>query len=397
MIRKEEINLGAQYFAPGQIWWFDLSAYKYKSEENPHNRRPYLVIASVGRRVYVTPVTHANVKGSNFRFAIPMIESDKIDGTANISYVCMDNIQQIRVDSYVADGGTYRYGGCITPSVMQKLLSGFIASVLLNNYESIFVDAAFDMALDLLDKRGDYNITGFTPCIVHGDAVLITDNDPIEYKKDYRMIDTINAQNNRSIANARRNNLTNNTIDETTDTDLAVDSNALEEDTGDNAVNEVSAENEVSTEYNETSKTARKNTKYDSASIERGAITFTSDELAEKFAKSLIEADPNGRMTVIDFQKEFTRTTGSFLNAVPAGRILKDMANSRSFDGMTSTYGCVFKKDILKGLSRKCPIEKFNKKQKLMDELKSDMEEYGKNVAGYKWGYSPTYLYALLK
>lgn len=381
MIKTNEINLGAQYFAPGQIWWFDLTPYDYKVEANPHCNRPYLVIASVGRRIYVVPVTHGDANGSNFRFSIPTIRGDKLDGTPDISYVCMDNIHQIRVDKYVADGGTYTYAGCLTPAIMQKLLAGTIASLFFNNYGPEFTDVAFDMALDIIENRETYAVTGFTPCVVHGDATLVitSEDEPMGYSKDYHMIDTINAQSNRAYA-ARK---------------VAVEESEKAVDDVETEANismvDTPEESEESTEV-----PTRKHTSYKSASIERGAIKFESDDKLEKFARSLIEINPNETMSIIDFQREFTRVTGSFINSVPAERILRDVAGSRTMIKNSIVFGCSFKKDILKALVRNCPINRFNKKKSLLDELRSDIDEYGREIAGYKWGYAPKYLTTFL-
>lgn len=383
MIRKDEINLGAQYFAPGQIWWFDLTPYDYKVDIDPHSRRPYLVIASVGRRIYVVPVTHGDANGSNFRFSIPTIRGDKPDGTPDISYVCMDNIHQIRIDKYVADGGVYTYAGCLTPAIMQKLMSGVIASLLFNNYGPEFIDGAFDRALDMLERREDYTITGFTPCVVHGDANLIitAEDEGVEYKKDYRMVDTIITHANRTYANSRK------AVEEPETTEIsqpviakAAPAEAISEE-----------------EFDDGAPTRKqKHTSYKAASIERGAIKFESDEMLENFARSLIEPDPNGRISIIDFQKEFTRVTGTFINSVPAERVVREVANSRTMVKNTMVYGCTFKKELLKKLIKNCPMDKFNKKKSLLDEIRADIQEYGRDITGYKWGYAPKYLTAFL-
>lgn len=46
-----------------------------------------------------------------------------------------------------------------------------------------FIDGAFDMALDMIEHREDYTVTGFTPCVVHGDANLIitAEDESFEY------------------------------------------------------------------------------------------------------------------------------------------------------------------------------------------------------------------------
>ena len=402
MIRKDEIMLGSQYMAPGQIWWFDLGPYEYKSEINPHSKRPYLVIASIGRRIYVTPVTHSNINGSNFRFSIPMIRNDKIDGTPDVSYVCMDNIRQIRVDSYVADGGTYEYAGCLTPGVMQKLMAGFIASVLFNNYGIDFISEASQMAADMLEERDDYAVTGFTPCVVHGDAELvITDDDTAEYKKDYRMINTINAQNNRTCAKATKKNAigfvppvaaADDDADEEEEKPSITPSTTAPEPINSKEVSEL-------TEARGTTEHAQRKSyiRYDTVSVDRGTLKFESEEKAEEFARSLIEPSAHGKITLVEFQQEFTRITGSFINRDPAARILKDVSMNITDLGNSYAYGCAYKRDILKSLTRKeCPIDKFNKKQALLNEVRQDVEAYGATVAGYKWGYSPKYITSLL-
>lgn len=404
MITKDEINLGAQYFAPGQLWWFDLSPYGYKNDVNAHSSaRPYLVIASVGRRIYVTPVTHSDVNGSNFRFSIPTIRSDRVDGSPDISYVCMDNIQQIRVDSYVADGGTYSYAGCLTPAVMQKLMAGFIASLLFNNYGIDYISDASQMAVDMLEAHDEYTVTGFTPCVVHGDAELMLDaeDDSIVYKKDYRMIGAINAHANRVYAATKKPAVTETAVVHVNEPSTPTIDAGVHPESSVVTVEEGTTESQKSVDNSsDTTTTAaspkKSYVKYDAVSIERGTLKFASEELAEQFAKSLIEPDKDGAIDLISFQREFTRVTGSFINRESAMLILKDTAMNRSMDNGTVLYGCAYKRDILKRLMRKCPMDKFNKKQALLDEIRSDIENYGSEVTGYKWGYSPKYLPALL-
>lgn len=404
MITKNEINLGAQYFAPGQLWWFDLSPYGYKNGVNAHScARPYLVIASVGRRIYVTPVTHSDVNGSNFRFSIPTIRSDKVSGEPDISYVCMDNVQQIRVDSYVADGGTYSYAGCLTPAVMQKLMAGFIASLLFNNYGIDYISDASQMAVDMLEAHDEYTVTGFTPCIVHGDAELMLDaeDDSVVYKKDYRMIGAINAHANRVYAATKKSAVTESEVMPVSEPSTPVVetiTHSENQETEENIIESITEPQKSIADSSNTAVTATKKSyvKYDAVSIERGALKFASEELAEQFARSLIEPDKDGAIDLISFQREFTRVTGSFINREPASVILRDMAMNRSVDDGIMLYGCAYKRDILKRLMRKCPMDKFNKKQALLNEIRSDVENYGSEVAGYKWGYSPKYLPALL-
>lgn len=402
MITKDEINLGAQYFAPGQLWWFDLSPYGYKNDVNAHSSaRPYLVIASVGRRIYVTPVTHSDVNGSNFRFSIPTIRSDRVDGSPDISYVCMDNIQQIRVDSYVADGGTYSYAGCLTPAVMQKLMAGFIASLLFNNYGIDYISDASQMAVDMLEAHDEYTVTGFTPCVVHGDAELMLDaeDDSIVYKKDYRMIGAINAHANRVYAATKKPAVTETAVVHVNEPSTPTIDAGVHPENSVVTVEEGTTESQKSVDNSSDTTAAspkKSYIKYDAVSIERGTLKFASEELAEQFARSLIEPDKDGAIDLISFQREFTRVTGSFINREPAMIILKDTAMNRSMDNGTVLYGCAYKRDILKRLMRKCPMDKFNKKQALLDEIRSDIENYGSEVAGYKWGYSPKYLPALL-
>ena len=372
MITNNEINLGAQYFAPGQIWWFDLTSYEYKSDGNIHTRRPFLIISSIGRRVYAAPISHGNVNGSNFRFSIPYISADNPDDTPDISYVCMDNIRQIRIDSYVADGGTYTYAGVLTPTVMQKLLAGFIASVLFNNYGVEYVDAAFDMAIDMLDKRKDYAITGFTPCVVHGDAELCSSGDEALpfYKKDYRMISAINTQRKKHVV-----------------TDIINDESVQKEET-DKAETSQSTENTNKKSYK----------RYDIASAERGMINLPSGELREAFAKSMIEPDEAGSMTIIELQQEFARVTGSNINATPAANILLEVSSGMNLGKDNEGAFCVsLKRDIFKNLIRRCPPDKMDKKKQYLKEIQDDITKYGKEISGLKWGYSPKYLASFLE